>query len=61
VTPTPFTTLRSLESIFGSVDPDALVAANVALGLHLEWRSTETLPSSKAFEVLRLRMGRRAA
>ena len=55
VTPTPFTRLRSLESIFGFVDPDVLVTTATALGLHLESRRTQTLESSKAFDVLRLR------
>jgi len=55
VTPTRFTSLRSLESIFCFVDPEALVTAAVGCGLRLESRRTEHLPSAKAFEVLRLR------
>jgi SAM-dependent methyltransferase len=55
VTPTPFATLRSLESIFCFVDPDVLVTEAAALGLHLESRRTQTLESSKAFDVLSLR------
>jgi len=57
VTPTGFTSLRSLESIFRFVEPDDLVADATALGLHLESRRTERLESGKAFEVLRLTRG----
>ena len=53
VTPSAFTILRSLESIFRFVVPDALVAEATALGLAVESRRTEPLPSGKAFEVLR--------
>jgi SAM-dependent methyltransferase len=55
VTPTAFTSLRALESIFRFVDPDALIAAAAALGLHVDSRRTERLESAKAFEVLRFR------
>jgi len=57
VTPTRFTRLRSLESIFRFVEPDDLAADAIALGLHLESRRTERLESGKAFEVLRFRIG----
>jgi ubiquinone/menaquinone biosynthesis C-methylase UbiE len=52
VTPTPFTTLRSLESIFSFVDPDVLVADAAGLDLRLQSRRREPLESFKAFEVL---------
>ena len=55
VTPTAFASLRSLESIFRFVVPDTLVAEGAALGLGVESRRTEPLPSGKAFEVLRFR------
>ena len=58
VTPTRFTSVRSLESVFRFVEPDDLVADATALGLHLESRCTERLESGKAFEVLRFRRGR---
>jgi cyclopropane fatty-acyl-phospholipid synthase-like methyltransferase len=57
VTPTGFTSLRSLESIFRFVEPDVLVTDATALGLHLESRRTERLKSAKAFEVLWFRKG----
>lgn len=57
VTPTGFTSLRSLESVFRFVEPDVFVARATALGLHLESQRTERLKSAKAFEVLRLRRG----
>jgi ubiquinone/menaquinone biosynthesis C-methylase UbiE len=53
VTPTPFTSLQSLESLFHFVDPDALSEAATDEGLTLALRHTEPLPSGKAFEVLR--------
>jgi SAM-dependent methyltransferase len=53
VTPTEFTRLRSLESLFRFVDPDVLVARAGDVGLVLEYRRTEPLRSAKAFEVLR--------
>lgn len=53
VTPTAFTSLRSLESIFRFIVPDVLVAEAAARGLAVESRRTEPLPSGKAFEVLR--------
>jgi hypothetical protein len=55
VTPTQFTSLRSLESVFQFVEPDVLVARAAALGLPLESRWMEPLESGKAFEVLRFR------
>jgi len=59
VTPTPFTTLRVLESIFCFVDPRLLIAEAAALGLRVESRRTEHLESSKAFEILRFRRASR--
>jgi len=53
VTPTGFTSLRSLESLFHFVEPDVLVAQARNVGLALEYRRTEPLESAKAFEVLR--------
>lgn len=53
VTPTEFTSLQSLESLFRFVDPDALIEAARAEGLALALRRTEPLPSGKAFEALR--------
>jgi hypothetical protein len=55
VTPTRFTSLCSLESVFQFVEPDVLVARAAALGLPLESRWMEPLESGKAFEVLRFR------
>lgn len=57
VTPTEFTCLRSLESLFRFVEPDALVAQARGAGLELESRRTEPLRSAKAFEVLRFVKG----
>lgn len=57
VTPTGFTSLRTLESLFHFVEPDVLVAGATALGLHLESRRTERLKSAKAIEVLHFRKG----
>ena len=54
VTPTSFTTLRSLESLFRFVEPTALVDAARGERLNLSTRYTEALPSGKSFEVLRL-------
>jgi SAM-dependent methyltransferase len=53
VTPTPFTILQSLESLFHFVDPGALTEAAENEGLTVMLRRTELLPSGKAFEVLR--------
>ncbi len=53
VTPTEFTSLRSLESLFRFVDPGVLVARAGDVGLVVEYRRTEPLKSAKAFEVLR--------
>lgn len=55
VTPTPFTSLQSLESLFDFVHPDALIAASEMAGLELVARRTERLPLGKAFEVLRFK------
>jgi SAM-dependent methyltransferase len=53
VTPTPFTSLQSVESLFHFVDPDALIQGAADRGLALALRRTDPLPSGKAFEVLR--------
>ncbi|MET0214194.1 MAG: class I SAM-dependent methyltransferase [Vicinamibacterales bacterium] len=53
VTPTAFASLRSLESVFHFVEPDVLVALASDVGLRLDYRRTEPLPSAKGFEVLR--------
>jgi SAM-dependent methyltransferase len=53
VTPTTFTSLRKLESLFRFVEPTALVDAARGGGLNLNARHTEALPAGKSFEVLR--------
>lgn len=53
VTPTPFTSLRKLESLFRFVEPLELVDAAHAQGLRLEGKHTERLPAGKSFEVFR--------
>jgi SAM-dependent methyltransferase len=53
VTPTIFTSLRTLESLFRFVEPTALVDAARGEGLNLNARHTEALPAGKSFEVLR--------
>jgi SAM-dependent methyltransferase len=53
VTPTPFTSLRKLESAFRFVEPTALVDAARGEGLNLTARHAEALPAGKSFEVLR--------
>jgi SAM-dependent methyltransferase len=53
VTPTPYTSLRKLESVFRFVEPTALVEAARRERLTLSSRRTEPLPAGKAFEVLR--------
>lgn len=53
VTPTPFTRLLALESVFHFVDPAALVDAAQAVGLDVAARRSEPLPAGKAFEILR--------
>jgi SAM-dependent methyltransferase len=53
VTPTIFTGLRTLESLFRFVEPTALVDAARGEGLNLNARHTEALPAGKSFEVLR--------
>jgi SAM-dependent methyltransferase len=57
VTPTKFTSLRLLESLFNFVEPEALITNVANLGLQLEARHREPLESGKAFEVLRFRKG----
>lgn len=53
VTPTAFTALQSLESIFNFVDPDALIDVADASRLKLSHRYVESLPTGKSFEVMR--------
>jgi SAM-dependent methyltransferase len=53
VTPTTFTSLRTLESLFRFVEPTALVDAARGEGINLNARHTEALPAGKSFEVLR--------
>ena len=55
VTPTRFSSLRSLESSFCFVDVDAFIAEARTLGLDLAFRHTKTLNGGKAFAVLRFR------
>jgi len=55
VTPTRFTSLRALESVFRFVAPDGLIAEAAACGLPLEWRRCEQLNAGKAFAVLGFR------
>ncbi len=57
VTPTRFTSLRLLESVFHFVEPEHLISHATTLGLELESRHREPLESGKAFEVLRFRKG----
>jgi SAM-dependent methyltransferase len=52
VTPTPFVSLQSLESLFRFVEPAALVDAAAGERLALSSRHTESLLAGKAFEVL---------
>ena len=52
VTPTPFTSLQALESVFRFVDPAALTAAAREAGLTRSDRHTIPLPAGKAFDVL---------
>jgi len=52
VTPTAFTSLRALESLFRFVEPAALADAAAGEGLSLKLRRTEALPAGKSFEVL---------
>src|SRR5262249_1345353 len=53
VTPTAFTSLRKLKSVFRFVEPSALVDAARGQGLSLNARHTEALPAAKSFEVFR--------
>jgi SAM-dependent methyltransferase len=53
VTPTKFTSLQLLESLFRFVDPDALIAEARRLRLALDSHHTEPLSGGKAFAVLR--------
>jgi hypothetical protein len=57
VTPTPFISLRALESVFHFVDSEALVSTAREEGLTLRCRRTEPLVAGKAFEVLRFEAG----
>jgi SAM-dependent methyltransferase len=58
VTPTRFTSLGALESIFRFVDPDGLIAEAAACGLSLDWRRSEPLNAGKAFAVMGFRKSR---
>jgi SAM-dependent methyltransferase len=51
VTPTPFTSLLSLHTVFRFVDPDALMAEAERVGMTVATRRTVPLASGKAFEV----------
>ena len=53
VTPTGFTSLRALESLFRFVEPTVLVDTAQKHGLRLNARRTESLPSGKSFAALR--------
>ena len=55
VTPSPFSSLQSLASIFRFVDPGALAVQARSNGLQVVSQRTEVLSSGKAFEVIRLR------
>jgi SAM-dependent methyltransferase len=55
VTPSPYTSLQTLESLFRFVDPDTLIARTKQLGLTLAARRRVPLPGAKAFDVLRFR------
>jgi SAM-dependent methyltransferase len=55
VTPSPYTRLQTLESLFRFVDPDSLIARANQLSLTLAARRRVPLPGAKAFEVLRFR------
>ena len=55
VTPTTFTSLRKLESLFHFVEPAALIDAACGEGLNLIARHAEALPAGKSFEVLHFR------
>jgi len=52
VSPSPFTTLRLLETLFQFVDGDVLIAQAARYDLRLAARRREPLPSDKAFDVL---------
>lgn len=54
VTPTEFTSLRKLESLFHFVEPTAFLDAARDEKLSLRARHTEGLPAGKAFEVFHL-------
>jgi SAM-dependent methyltransferase len=55
VTPTRFTSLGALESVFRFVDPDRLIAEAAECGLPLGRRRSEQLNAGKAFAVLAFR------
>jgi SAM-dependent methyltransferase len=60
VTRTSYPSLLRLEPVFQFVDPAAVVARGEEVGLELQDRRTDRLPSGKAFELLRFRQpGRR--
>ena len=53
VTPTEFTSLKALESLFQFVEPAVLAESARDQGLRLSARHTASLPSGKSFAVLR--------
>jgi trans-aconitate methyltransferase len=53
VTPTQYTRLLALESVFQFVDPISLITHASNAGLTLDRRFREPLPLEKAFEILR--------
>jgi SAM-dependent methyltransferase len=55
VTPTRFTSLRALESVFRFVDRDGLIREAAESGLRLEWHRSVQLKAGKTFAVLGFR------
>lgn len=55
VTPTPFTSLLALASIFRFVEPDSFISDAHRAGLELTHRHDAPLPGNKAFTVLQMR------
>lgn len=53
VTPTPFVSLKVLESVFHFVDPEELLELALQQPVTLDRRTVEPLPSGKSFEVFR--------
>jgi SAM-dependent methyltransferase len=60
VTPTAFTSLLALHSVFRFVDPDVLVEHAHQLGMTLMTRRTVPLPAGKAFDLVCFRQDLRA-